>query len=139
MRQLLMSALLVSSSFAAFAADGGLVVTISDIRRPGGHLLVSVESSAEGWSADGKSVAVARIAAQAGEVVQRFDDLPPGHYAVQVMHDENDNGKLDSNFLGIPSEGYGFSQNPGVMRRATFEEARFELPAEGAEILVRLR
>jgi uncharacterized protein (DUF2141 family) len=139
MRKLLLSALVLAASPSVSAADRALLVTISDIRHPGGHLLVSVESSAEGWNAEGKSVAVARIAARAGEVVQRFDDLPPGHYAVQVMHDENDNGKLDSNFLGIPSEGYGFSQNPGVMRRATFEEARFELPAEGAEIVVRLR
>ncbi len=139
MRKLLLSALFVSSSCSASAADGALVVTISDIRNPGGHLLVSVESSAQGWDGDGESVAVARIAAQPGDVVQRFEDLPPGSYAVQVMHDENDNGKLDSNFIGIPSEGYGFSQNPSVMRRATFEEARFALPAEGAAITVRLR
>ena len=40
------------------------------------------------------------------------------------MHDENDNNQLDTNFLGIPSEGYGFSNNPNVMRRAHFDEAR---------------
>ena len=86
-----------------------------------------------------KEAARARIKAVNGELVYRFEDLPPGTYAVQVMHDENDNGKLDSNFLGIPSEGYGFSNNPRVMRRATFEEARFELPAAGSDIDVRLR
>ena len=61
-----------------------------------------------------------------------------GNYAVQVMHDENDNNKLDTNFLGIPSEGYGFSNNPNVMRRAHFDEARFEVGADAA-ITIRLR
>ncbi|MND09814.1 hypothetical protein D3C83_334330 [compost metagenome] len=55
------------------------------------------------------------------------------------MHDENDNGSLDANVLGMPTEGYGFSQNPRVMRKATFEEARFELGAEGGEIVIELR
>ena len=54
------------------------------------------------------------------------------------MHDENDNNKLDANFLGIPFEGYGFSNNPNVMRRATFDEARFQLKTD-ATITIRLR
>ena len=38
--------------------------------------------------------------------------LLPGEYAVSVIHDENDNRKLDRNFVGIPTEGIGFSRNP---------------------------
>lgn len=38
--------------------------------------------------------------------------LAPGDYAVSLLHDENANGKLDKNLLGIPKEGVGFSQNP---------------------------
>jgi len=55
------------------------------------------------------------------------------------MHDLNGNGELDTNFMGMPIEGYGFSNNPEVMRRATFEEARFELPEDGTHIELRLR
>jgi uncharacterized protein (DUF2141 family) len=38
-----------------------------------------------------------------------FVSIPPGTYALAVIHDENRNGKLDTNWLGIPTEGYGFS------------------------------
>lgn len=41
-----------------------------------------------------------------------FDKLPQGSYSVSLFHDENLNGKLDSNFVGMPQEGYGFSNNP---------------------------
>ena len=45
-----------------------------------------------------------------------FADVPQGTYAVSVFHDENLNGKLDKNFVGIPKEGYGASNNPGKKR-----------------------
>ena len=48
-----------------------------------------------------------------------FEDIPPGTYALAVIHDENMNGKLDTNWLGIPTEGYGFSNDAkGSARRA---------------------
>jgi len=45
-------------------------------------------------------------------VTVRFDSLSPGPKAVRLFHDENSNGTLDTNFFGIPTEGYGFSNNP---------------------------
>ena len=43
-----------------------------------------------------------------------FPDIPSGHYAVAVFHDENGNGKLDT-YFGIPAEGIGFSRNPRLI------------------------
>ena len=48
-----------------------------------------------------------------------------------LTHDENDNGKLDTNLVGMPVEGYGFSNNPQVMRKQTFDEASVDVPAAG--------
>ncbi len=45
------------------------------------------------------------------EVIVRIDSLKYGIYAIRVFHDENSNGQLDSNFLGIPTEDYGYSNN----------------------------
>ncbi len=52
--------------------------------------------------------------------------IPEGEYAVKIIHDENSNGKLDTNFLGIPREGFGFSNNakPG-MGPPAFEKSKF--------------
>ena len=56
-----------------------------------------------------------------------FDALPPGRYAVAVIHDENGNAKLDT-FAGIPREGFGFSQNPAIrFGPPKFSAARFEI------------
>jgi len=137
MRSLILAGLTTFTMLDATAAT--LTLKITDIRKDSGHLMIIVEATAEGWNGKQKEAARASVKAVNGELVHRFDDLPPGPYAVQVLHDENDNGKLDKNFLGIPSEDYGFSNNPRVMRRATFDEARFELPAQGREIVVQLR
>ena len=57
-----------------------------------------------------------------------FEDLPYGTYAITILHDENGNLKVDANFLGIPKEGYGFSNNArNLFRAPKFEEAKFEL------------
>lgn len=117
----------------------GFDLTVTDLRTQQGSLRIAIADSEAGWSDTEKAVAGTVRKAHGTEQKFHFPDLPPGSYAVMVMHDENDNGKLDSNFMGMPIEGYGFSNNPGVMRKPTFEEARFDLGADGGAITVRLR
>jgi len=56
-----------------------------------------------------------------------------------VLHDENDNGKMDTNFLGILAEGYGASNDPNKMRASTFDEAKFLLNATEQTVDLKLR
>jgi uncharacterized protein (DUF2141 family) len=66
-----------------------------------------------------------------GEMEFIFEDVPPGDYAMSVMHDSNDNGKLDTNRVGIPKEGFGFSHNAAApFGPPPFEKARFTMPGE---------
>lgn len=61
-----------------------------------------------------------------------FPSLPPGKYAVSAYADANGNGRVDRNFLGLPVEQYGFSNNArGRFGPPAFAEAAFEL-GEGA-------
>ncbi len=116
-----------------------LDLSISDSRSADGQFLVAVFGSAEGFMSDyARAVARAVVnAAEAGSV--RFD-LPPGQYAVAVLHDRNSNNKLDTNWMGIPTEGYGASNNPKPRFRAPrFSEAQFTLPAEGRQVVVSLQ
>lgn len=124
---------------AAVAQAGELTVTITDIREARGFLMVALVNSDAAWNNQDKPVAAQKIAAAQGEVKLQFKDLQPGTYAVQVMHDENENNQLDTNFLGIPTEGYGFSNNPNVMRKAHYDEATFDVGADTANITIRLR
>ncbi len=45
------------------------------------------------------------------EVTVVFENLAPGEYGISVVHDENENGDLDKNFVGIPKEGFAFGNN----------------------------
>jgi len=57
-----------------------------------------------------------------------FDNLPAGEYAISTYHDENNNGKLDKNMMGIPSEDYAASNNAkGFMGPPAYKDAKFVL------------
>ena len=69
-----------------------------------------------------------------------FADIKPGNYAVSVLHDENQNKDLDQGKLGIPKEGYGFSNNVmGVMGPPSFRKARFRVPAGKSSITIKMK
>lgn len=60
------------------------------------------------------------------EVVVTFDNLPAGEYAISTYHDENNNGKLDRNAMGVPSEAYAASNNAkGFMGPPSYKDAKF--------------
>ena len=79
----------------------------------GGILNLEISSSKETFESDGGDTGVvARIQERVSKgSYQRSFDIPPGIYAVKLHIDENENGKLDTNFLGIPKEQYGISNN----------------------------
>jgi uncharacterized protein (DUF2141 family) len=61
----------------------------------------------------------------------RITDLPPGTYAVAVAHDVNVNHKVDKNFMGIPKEQWGMSNNPHALIKApSFNTAHFEIKSD---------
>ena len=60
------------------------------------------------------------------KAVVTFDNLPAGEYAISAYHDENNNGKLDKNMMGIPSEDYAASNNAkGFMGPPAYKDAKF--------------
>jgi uncharacterized protein (DUF2141 family) len=65
--------------------------------------------------------------------------VPPGRYAAVVIHDENSNMKLDRNFLGIPKEGFGFSNNPRVVFAApSFQTATVPVTCPATQLEIKL-
>ena len=60
--------------------------------------------------------------------ILNFDNLPKGKYAVNILHDENENGKIDKKFI-LPKEGIGFSnyKSIGLMNRPKFSKASFDI------------
>ncbi|MGH8062763.1 MAG: DUF2141 domain-containing protein [Pseudoxanthomonas sp.] len=136
------SLFLVAGLLAAFATTpvfaAELTVHLHGIRAQSGLVKVAVVDSQEAW--DGKAAPVQSDGAPPhGEDASfTFKGLKPGNYAVLITHDENGNGKLDTNVMGMPLEGYGFSNNPQVMRKPTWDEARFEIGKDDVAIDVAL-
>ena len=85
-------------------------VDIAGLRNDKGQVVCALYSSADGFPKDGKK-AVARVDSRISNnrAACEFSDIAQGTYAVSVFHDEDSNGKLDTNFMGIPREGVGAS------------------------------
>jgi uncharacterized protein (DUF2141 family) len=113
-----------------------LTIEVKDLRNAKGQLIFGVFKAADGFpSEEGKSVAWEVRPAKRGSGAMLFTAaLPPGTYAASVLHDENKSGNMDKGLGGIPKEGYGVTNNPKPrFRAATFGEATFTLPPEGAK------
>ena len=67
-------------------------------------------------------------------------DAEPGVYAVSVTHDENNNGKMDTGFMGKPKEGYGASNNPqNKLSAPSFDQCKITVDAKGATVDIKMR
>ncbi len=123
--------MIILFSFATLKAPASEVsVSFSDIRSDKGYIFYLLFDGAEGFpDNEKKSVRQGRVEAKVAKsegIV--FQGPEKGQYALSIFHDENSNSKLDTNFLGIPKEGFGFSQNPKVLfGPPSFKKSRFKL------------
>lgn len=123
---------------AAPARAATLEVTVTDVRNANGHVLAAVCPASEFLSDHCRYVE--KAPARRGSVNLRITDVPPGTYAVQVFHDENDNMKIDRTLLGLPEEGMAFSNNaPFRFGPPSFGDAAIAIGAQGGVISVRMR
>lgn len=107
---------------------GDLSVSIKGVKNSNGTLRVALHDGAKGFPGNRQPFAVQEVGASPDTVTIRFDDLAAGAYAISFFHDENGNKKLDTNLLGLPKEGYGFSNNATAsFGPPDFQAARFQV------------
>jgi uncharacterized protein (DUF2141 family) len=117
----LFSVLLLSSARAWASPVGGegncsLVIHVTGFRNTKGLLGAELFTSSAGWPEDvDKSFRHAHFPIEGDHATARFDHIPVGRYGVVVLHDENENQKLDRNIFMVPKEGFGFANNPHVL------------------------
>ena len=132
-------AALVLATLVGATPVARLDVGVAGVRSAKGVLRVCLTADPDNFPAcvdDAK--AVTRTVA-AGVHAIAFDGLPAGGYAVAVIHDENNNAKLDT-FAGIPKEGFGFSRNPPIrFGPPKFAAARFTLSGDANAQQVTMR
>lgn len=113
------------------AGRASLTARVVGARNAKGAIRAAVFREAKGFPNDASQAVQTQAAAIDPQTLSAtivFTNLPEGIYAISVFHDENMNQKLDKNFMGIPKEGYGASNNPKKkMGPPSFEETKFQL------------
>lgn len=103
--------ILIVGLVPATAAD--LTVNVQNVEKAQGKVMIALFSADQAaiFPNKGAPMGGIQIQVQSTQVSGVFKDLKPGKYALAVYHDENDNGKNDTNLIGIPKEPFGFSND----------------------------
>jgi uncharacterized protein (DUF2141 family) len=124
---LILFALFIST--VSYSQSNTITVTITHLKSDQGKVRVAIYSGAENFFKKVLYRKTASINGNSAQVV--FENIPDGEYAISLYHDENDNGILDSGWFGIPTEGYGCSNNAkGFMGPPKYEDAKFQLTSD---------
>lgn len=123
-------------------AQTSVKVTLNGLNKATGQILYSLYRSADGFpDQPHKAFRMGSVSVQTTQPLVVIESLPAGKYALAVIHDENGNGRLDKNKLGIPVEPIGFSNNVmGAFGPPKFHRAQFNLlPGKNELTPIRLR
>ena len=105
---------------------------ITDLKSNKGMINVLISDESKNEIASATFIKVEGLKAEVS-----FDSIYPGRYAIQFYHDENQNGKLDMNLIGIPKESYGSSNDvKPVLGPPKFEKMLFNLTENKKVIMV---
>jgi uncharacterized protein (DUF2141 family) len=125
MKQILSLVLFIILSIATFA-QGKIQVTVSNIQPLKGAIRVGLFNNEDDFPDRAIAGKIEKVFSD--KVIVTFEGLTAGDYAVSVFHDENENEKLDTNFMGIPKEGFGFGNNVmGTFGPPPFQKAKVKV------------
>ena len=105
---------------------GSITIQVTGLENDDGEVLISVSNSRKNYESDNSAFVGAKAKIENGQAEYTFKEMSFGVYAIKLFHDENLDGELDSNFLGIPTENYAFSNNAsGTFGPADYDDAKF--------------
>ena len=139
-RHLIILGLLWATPLWGQSLSGDIVVDIRGLRNDDGLVRVSLYDSSSGFPNEiSKALDVKATEIDNGEARVVFPRYSHGTYAIGLFHDENRNGVMDSNFLGVPQEGYGASNDArGRLGPPRYQDAAFEHDGPESRLTVTL-
>lgn len=117
----------------------GIHVNVLNIRNSTGSVACALFESSAGFPAEYLHFATNIMVIKVRDKEARcdFENIAPGTYALAIVHDENMNGKLDTNWLGIPTEGYAFSNDAkALLGPPSFSAASFSYNTGNLEMTI---
>jgi len=110
------------------AAAANLTIHVLNVLPAGGVLRLGLYDAARYPDDNSKPVMSADVPAVAGETIITFHAVPAGTYAIQTFQDINANDKMDTSWLGLPLEPFGFSRDATpFLSKPSFDEVKFTL------------
>ena len=132
-------AIFTQPALAQSAGRATVNLKVTGLRSEKGQVRIAVFNSSEKWLGE-DPVYSSTINVDGQSVTLKFTNVPNGDYGIAVFHDENKNGKMDKNFLGIPLEPYGFSNNVRVtFGPPKWENAKFGVKSPTTDVSIEVR
>jgi uncharacterized protein (DUF2141 family) len=144
-RGLVVLAILLASTVVAAAADhraggGRIRILVAGLRSDSGRVVCTLFNSPKGFPRDEKDAQTISVPILNRTATCDFPVSTRGAYAAVVFHDENADGRFNTNWLGLPKEGYGFSNDASISwRPPNFDEAAFKFDGGTKRITIHLK
>ncbi|WP_291967697.1 DUF2141 domain-containing protein [Maribacter sp.] len=138
MKKLLFTITVLALSFTMNAQENEgitLTVIIENVLSSDGHILSGLHN--ENTFMKAEAIRSSKDKAEPGELIITFENVEPGDYAFSVLHDANDNARMDFEPNGMPKEEYAMSGDFMPMAPPTFSDAKFTISAEDMELKLR--
>lgn len=115
----------------ALSQTGNLTVTVTGIKADKGTIEIGIFNSKYAFPKKGREFKTMSLKANAPTLTFTIKGLPDGAYAIALYHDINADGKVNKNIIGVPKEGYGFSNNvKPLFSSPSFEKAKFTIASD---------
>ena len=123
------SSLIVADTTSNSNTLSKLVVNINGMKNSNGKVNFALYNSSPSFNDPSQTYREIFSNAQINSMTITIDSLPAGEYAFGIFHDENQNNQIDKNWMGIPSEGFAFSNNAmGSFGPPSYTQAKFTVP-----------
>jgi len=140
--------LYLASPFTLFAQEtsqdsvttGNLNVIVEGLKNDHGIIWIGLYNSSDSWNDKQEKFKSALLEVKNHEAEWLIENIPFGEYAVKLYHDENEDGQMNTNFIGMPKESYGFSNNVmGKFSPPKFEKAKFLFDSKNLSIRIKVK
>ena len=122
----------IASPFATINAH------VVKLRNNSGQIICTLFTPSDKFPEKSRRGRTIAVAIQDKQATCRFKNVPYGDYAIVVFHDENNDREFNQNWLGMPKEGFGFSNNPGTLKKPVFADAHFNVDQPIVDVTIRL-
>jgi uncharacterized protein (DUF2141 family) len=119
---------------------GNLIIHVTGCKNDKGDVKIGLFNSKESWDGKAEKYKGAIIKIETEKATWIIADLPFGEYAVKTFHDEDGDDQVDTNFLGMPKERFGFSNNVKVLFGPPgYEKTKFLFNSQNMAIEIKLK